>query len=192
MTPRFPAAMAATTSEPMTAPQERLAFETLFQEQWSKVYRIIFRLVGDHAEAEDLTLEAFWRLYRAHGTDGKLENPTGWLYRVAVNLGYNALRAFKRRGQYEEKAGVHILEDAPDGDPAEALERSQEREQVRIALTALKPRSTKLLILRHSGCSYQEIAQVLQVSYNSVGTLLARAEREFERAYYRLNQGKTR
>ncbi len=192
MAPRYPAALTAYTSETMTAPQETLTFETLFQEQWSQVYRIIFRLVGDHAEAEDLALEAFWRLYRAHGKDGELENPIGWLYRVAVNLGYNALRAFKRRGQYEEKAGVRILEDAPDGDPAAAIERSQEREQVRIVLAAMKPRSTKVLILRHSGCSYQEIAQVLQVSVGSVGTLLARAEREFEQTYYRLNKGKTR
>ena len=189
MVQKLPAALAAHTRETMTAPQKTLTFETLFQEQWLRVYGIIFRMVGDHAEAEDLALEAFWRLYRVHSKDDSLENPVGWLYRVAVNLGYNALRALKRRGQYEEKAGVQLLEDAPDGDPVAAFERSQERENVRAVLAALKPRSTKLLILRHSDCSYQEIALILRVSVNSVGTLLARAEREFEQAYQRLNQG---
>jgi RNA polymerase sigma-70 factor (ECF subfamily) len=47
----------------------------------------------------------------------------------------------------------------------------------------MKPRSAQLLILRHSGLSYAEIASAIEVSPNSVGTLLARAEREFEEQY---------
>ena len=47
----------------------------------------------------------------------------------------------------------------------------------------LKPRAAQLLVLRHSGLSYAEIAQALNVARSSVGTLLARAEKEFERRY---------
>jgi DNA-directed RNA polymerase specialized sigma24 family protein len=47
----------------------------------------------------------------------------------------------------------------------------------------MKPRSAKTLVLRYSGLSYAEIANAIGVSPNSVGTLLARAEREFEQQY---------
>ena len=63
------------------------------------------------------------------------------------------------------------------------VEQAQERQQVRVALGGMKPRSAQMLILRHSGMSYAEIAAALDVSPASVGALLARAEKEFEQAY---------
>ena len=68
-------------------------------------------------------------------------------------------------------------------DPATALERRQERGQVRQTLSAMKPRAAQILILRYSGLSYAEMAAALGVKPSSVGTLLARAEREFEKMY---------
>jgi RNA polymerase sigma-70 factor, ECF subfamily len=50
----------------------------------------------------------------------------------------------------------------------------------------MKPRSAKLLILRHSGLNYSEIATALQMNPASVGKLLARAEEEFEEKYQHL------
>ncbi|MGB0389821.1 MAG: sigma factor-like helix-turn-helix DNA-binding protein, partial [Ardenticatenaceae bacterium] len=60
---------------------------------------------------------------------------------------------------------------------------NDERERVQRVLLHIKPRSAQLLTLRYSGFSYAELAEVLKVSPRSIGTLLARAEREFERAY---------
>jgi len=54
---------------------------------------------------------------------------------------------------------------------------------VQTALARLKPRSAQVLTLRHSGLSYAEIAAVLRLPISSVGTLLARAEIEFEKVY---------
>jgi RNA polymerase sigma-70 factor (ECF subfamily) len=47
----------------------------------------------------------------------------------------------------------------------------------------MKPRSARVLILRHSGLSYAELAAALQVNPASIGKLLARAEEEFEKKY---------
>jgi RNA polymerase sigma-70 factor (ECF subfamily) len=47
----------------------------------------------------------------------------------------------------------------------------------------MRPREAQLLILRHSGLAYKEIAAALGVAPGSIGTLLARAEKEFERLY---------
>ncbi len=157
------------------------AFEQYFDVHWAKVYRVIFRLVGDAAEAEDLALEAFWRFYRRNKGDAR--NLTGWLYRVATNLGYNALRARQRRQKYELAAGKGALEDAKAFEPEHESERSANRAAVHRVLVRMKPRAAKILVLRHSGLTYREIAAGVRVAPGSVGTLLARAEREFERLY---------
>jgi RNA polymerase sigma-70 factor, ECF subfamily len=152
------------------------------------VYGVAFRLVGDRDEAEDLALETFWRLY--HRSPGLDENRLGsWLYRVATNLGFNALRARRRRQQYEEQAGASALEQGNPIDPAVSVEQTQERQRVQAALGRMKPRSARLLVLRYSNLSYAEIAEAVGVAPGSVGTLLARAETEFERHYRRLEGG---
>jgi len=156
-------------------------FERLFQENWARVCAVLFRLVGDWSEAEDLALDVFWRLYRRPPHNNR--NLNGWLYRVATNLGFNALRSRKRRQQYEEQSGYETLEDAPLSDPAEVLEQRQTAERVRDILRQMKPRSARILILRHSGMSYAEIAEALELAPGSIGTLLARAEHEFEDHY---------
>lgn len=158
-------------------------FDTLFSEHWERVYAVLFRLLGDHAAAEDLALEVFWRLYREPPQAAEGGKLIGWLYRVATNLGYNALRAAKRRDHYESEAGIANLEQRPVTDPAVEAERNFHREQVHNVFTEMKPRSVNLLVLRHSGFTYAEIADILGISPGSIGTLLARAEREFERKF---------
>ena len=81
-------------------------FETLFQEHWTRVYSVIFRIVGDRAEAEDLALEAFLKLHTKINGAGNVKalSTGGWLYRVATNLGLNALRSRKRRAFVEHRS----------------------------------------------------------------------------------------
>lgn len=156
-------------------------FDQLFQIHWSRVYSVVYRLVGDPEEAEDLALEAFLRLNQHPPRDEN--NLAGWLYRVATNLGLNALRAQTRRTGYEAKGGMIAFEDARPSNPAREVELAEERQQVRLTLFKMKKRSAKILILRHSGFSYSEIAKVIGVSSSSVGTLVARAEEEFKKRY---------
>ena len=153
-------------------------FEAIFLEHWPRVYGVLVRLVGDHAEAEDLALETFWRLYQRE--DARELNLGGWLYRVATNLGLNAIRSWKRREQHEGQVTDWGTENAASADPAEAAVVNAERARVRQILRDLNPRQAQLLLLRHSGLSYQEIAAALGVKVNSIGALLARAEKEFE------------
>ena len=171
------------------AESHSLEFETLFLEHWTSVYRILQRLVGDPAEAEDLALEAFLRLYRYNQKKQKVENPGGWLYRVATRLGLNSIREWKRRVQYELTAGQYALEETTQLSPAEILAQKEEWQQVRLVLAQMKERQSQLLILRYSGLSYKEIANTLNVAPSSIGPLLVRAEGEFEKKYRALAQG---
>ena len=164
-------------------------FEAIFLEHWPKVYGLLLRLVGDHAEAEDLALDAFLKLYQregSHPANAKGEddfNVGGWLHRVATNLGLNAIRGWRRRQRYELESGKADLAENDPSSPAEIYAAGEERQRVRLILSQMEPRQAQLLVLRHSGLSYQEIAAALEVSVTSIGTLLGRAEAEFARRY---------
>ena len=162
--------------------KERAAFEDLFLQNWDKVYGVLFRLTGDRAEAEDLALETFLRLWQHPPAQD--QTLTGWLYRVATNLGYNALRSAGRRSRHELDAGMEALAASTGSpNPAKEAERSEDRQHVQQILLQMQARQANMLILRHSGLSYQEIAETLNIAPASVGTLLVRAEKEFIRLY---------
>jgi RNA polymerase sigma-70 factor (ECF subfamily) len=166
------------------APETEADFEATFKSHYARVYGLIFRLVGNQAEAEDLTLETFWKLWeQGKQQRSPCENLGGWLYRVATRLGYNALRSARRRSFYEQASWQDRDAGAQAVDPAQSAERGAARVHVQRVLQSMRPRDAQLLILRHSGLSYKEIAAVLKVSPNSVGALLARAEKEFEQLY---------
>jgi len=61
--------------------------------------------------------------------------------------------------------------------------RYDERETVRQVLAGLPPRQAQLLLLRHAGLTYRELAEAFDVAHGSVGTLLARASAAFKAAY---------
>jgi RNA polymerase sigma-70 factor (ECF subfamily) len=158
-------------------------FEAVFQQHWPRLVALLFRLTGDRHEAEDLALEVFWRLHRTPSLRDGSQDPGGWLYRVATRLGYNALRSHKRRGHYEQAAAAQAASTSTQPPPEVQLEQRQERERVRSVLARMRPRSAQLLILRYSGFTYAEMAAATGTASGSVGTLLARAEKEFERLY---------
>ena len=165
---------------------DEASFEELFARYYDMVYGVLFRLMGSRAEAEDLAQEVFLKL-----VDRPLrhrENVAGWLYRVAANLGYNALRSRQRREQREEKAVREASLTGSTSGPEEQTTRRETRREVQATLARINPRSAKLLILREMGFSYKELADVAEVAPGSVGTLLARAQQEFETVYHTVAQ----
>ena len=112
-------------------------------------------------------------------------NVPGWLYRTATNLGIDAVRARAKRRHYEETSNRMAALSTPSDDPLSEILREEKRQRVRAALALLKPAQAQILVLRHSGFSYNELAGCLGVSRGSVGTMLMRAEAEFQKQYLR-------
>ena len=166
------------------------AFESLFHEYWAPIYRLLTHIVTDPAEAEDLALETFLRLYNHHPAPEAEFNTRGWLQRVAANLALQSIRSFRRREQYEMNAGRDALEKASHDQPPELMAEKEDRRFVRLALAQMNQRQAELLIMRHSGLAYKEIAEALNLAPTSIGPLLLRAEREFEQCYRALTEEK--
>ena len=172
-------------------------FDELFKTHYEGVYRLLYRIVGTREAAEDLAQETFLRLHKAghlwahqRVSDDRHHNIRGWLYRVASNLAYNALRDEGRRQRRQEQtARQAVVMARGEDDPAELVARTDDRQAVRRALANLPQRQAQLLLLRHAGLSYRELAEALGIAPGSVGTLLARAEIAFERSYLRSASG---
>ena len=157
-------------------------FEQVFRRAYPRLVGLAWRMVRDHATAEDVAQETLARLADAAILDRPDSEVDAWLTRVCLNRASNALRGRVRAVDREDRAGRR--EPPPDGrDPAGEVVAGEERDEVRAALTALPERQRTVLVLRHSGYRYAEIADAVGVSPGSVGTLLARAERAFRQAY---------
>lgn len=167
---------------------DEAAFEEAFRCHYPTVYRVLLRLTGSPDEAEDLAQEVFLRLLQRPLAGGSDTNLGGWLYRVASNLGFNALRARRRgRSRLLRWARFEPATTAQLPDPALDVERDVEAAAVRAALAQLRERDRTALVLRYSGVSYAGIAAALGVQVNSVGTILVRAERALRERYLAQN-----
>ena len=166
------------TDEPETASGG--VFEQLFLEHYPRLVRTLLRLVGNAGQAEELAADAFYRLYQNRPD----ANPAGWVYRTAMNLGLDAVRANSRRSRREETA-QRIFRTETSNPLAELLAEEQ-RERVRTVIGRLKPAQGQVLLMESSGFSGTEIAEVLGVRLDSLYVLLSRARTQFEKEYVRL------
>ena len=161
-------------------------FEFIFSEHFARTVGVIRRVLRSDAEAEEICADAFLKLYRM-GPGGIAEGTAGaWLYRVATRSAIDRLRRLKRRGfEAQLDAGSTDIVGDLESDPLSRLVRRERIAEVRFALAQLKVEKAQVLLLRHSGLTYQEIATAMRIKPSSVGNMLARAEAEFSMLYQR-------
>jgi RNA polymerase sigma-70 factor (ECF subfamily) len=142
------------------------AFEELFRAYQGEVYRWILRLVRDTAAAEDLTIETFWRIYRARARFDPGREFGPWARRIATNLAIGHLRHAR-----------------PSVEPAQELadargESAEERQAIARAFAALpaKLKAVAELALIEQ-IPYAEIADALGISVAAVKSREFRAVR---------------
>jgi RNA polymerase sigma-70 factor (ECF subfamily) len=146
------------------------AFEALFRQYQGEVYRWILRIVRDPAAGEDLTVETFWRVHRAHSRFEVDGNFGAWLRRIATNVALDHLR--KARPALELTMDV-AAEEKPD-----AVVQQEVRKNILRAFAELPAR---LRIVVQLGLiedePYQEIAETLGISLAAVKLRMFRGVR---------------
>lgn len=151
-------------------------FPRVLAQYRDRVYALVLRLVGDPAEAEDLTQEAFLKAFRALGSYDPSRPMLSWLFKIAHNHCLDHLRA---RGERLETL------DDPEAplDPAdasagveEALEAADRAEAVRRLVDSLPSLYREVLLLRHQeDLDYAAIAEVTGLPLGTVKIRLFRA-----------------
>jgi len=158
-------------------------FEELFFEHYPRLVKTLLRLVGNSGQAEELAADAFYKLHQHRSQQQADENPAGWLYRTAMNLGLDALRSKSRRVRREEQAHRDTLAHETPGNPLYEMLAEEQRERVRTVIARLKPIHGQVLLMGSSGFTSKEIAAVLGVRLDSLYVLISRAKTQFEKEY---------
>jgi len=145
---------------------EREAFDRLVVRYQRDVYRLCFRYVNNHEDANDLAQEAFLKAWRAIGRFRGDSAFSTWLYRIAVNACLN-FRALRRPALQELPEG--IPDRAPG--PAADLEAADAAREVRAGVGRLPDRQRATLILKvYHDLTHEEVAAALG---STVGTVKA-------------------
>ncbi|HWE09083.1 MAG TPA: sigma-70 family RNA polymerase sigma factor [Solirubrobacteraceae bacterium] len=162
-------------SECLDGTSDLADFETFFRDNHRVVVRLAQSVVGDVQGAQDVAQEVFLAAY--HRFPGAYEQAAGWVRVAAVHTALNVLRGERRRDKRQRLV--------PDAGSLPSIEDTvidrEARAEVRRVLARLPRRSAAVLVMRHGGMSYAEIAQALGVKVGNVGTLLRRSESELRK-----------
>jgi RNA polymerase sigma-70 factor (ECF subfamily) len=157
------------------------SFGVLLEKHRSSVIHFLYRMIQNHAVAEELAQEVFLRVYRSRSTYEPTAKFTTWLFRIATHLALNSLRDGKN-----ERLQERLDDDSSDMPARQVFDRRPSVEQsmvyqakmdeIRRAIGAL-PEKQRAAVLMHKyeEMEYSQIAKVLACSESAVKSLLFRA-----------------
>ncbi len=159
------------------------AYEELIERYEQQLYGMIYRLLGNQMDAADVVQEVFLKVFRTINSFREQSSLRTWIYRIAVNEAHNHRRWFARHCRcevsMEDERGEHhaSLEYAadPGRSPYEQTLESENRTLIERALTKVSPVFRTAVVLRDiQNLSYEEIAEILQVSLGTVKSRILR------------------
>ena len=172
---------------------DREAFKELVETYQRKVYGICIGMLKDPDDSKDVSQEVFIKVYRYLDKFNHQSSFYTWLYRITVNKCIDFIRKQKRKREVDYDDGI-LRDDNVEGDdsilpsrlgihPDRVYGRKELREKMLEALETLSEKHRTILILREvEGLSYEEIADVLQISKGTVMSRLYHARRYFQDA----------
>lgn len=142
------------------------------------VYRWVLRIVREQALAEDVTIEAFWRMYKARTRFDPRRAFEPWARRIATNVAFSQLRSLPRETGLEA--------DVPDRTRIDPAEESDTAAHIRAAFAELPPplRGVATLALIEDR-PYREIAEALGLTESAVKLRVFRAVRRLRKTLLR-------
>ena len=159
---------------------DRQAYGELVRQHHPGTIRVVFRMCGDVALAEDAAQDAFIKAWMNLDRFRPGSSFRNWLYRIAVNAALDALRRNKKTHEMS-------IEDMPLRDtqesPEAAVMRAERAEDVQAAIQALPEAGRLVIVLREYGeLSYKEIAEVLDIPLGTVMSRLNYARKQLRGA----------
>jgi RNA polymerase sigma-70 factor (ECF subfamily) len=146
--------------------------DDLYRAHVAEVYRYAFAVLGNHADAEDVTQTTFLNAYRSLEQGVRPRKPANWLLTIASNAIKQRFRQEQSRPRQVELDDriAHAGPDEDDDAPSVG--------ELLTALSKIPPQQRQAIVLREfEGRSYNEIAEILGVTTSALETLLFRARR---------------
>ena len=156
-----------------TAARQTIA--DLYTREREGLYRYLVSSGVEPAQAQDVTQEAFLRLYAALRDGASIHSPKGWVYRVAHNLAVDSLLRDRRHRAISDAVSSALA--TVENNERDLIERDW-LENVYRAVGQLSRQQRACLELRARGMQYSEIAAVLKIRTSTVGEFLRRAMKQ--------------
>ena len=168
---------------------DHAAFATLLRRYQEPIYNAAYRVLGRGEDAADITQVVFLRVTERLDEYDSRYKFFSWIYRIAVNESLNLLRRNGREGPLED-------EDERPGpestNPEWQVSEKQVSGKIQKALMAMKFTDRAVLTLRHfSDCSYEEIAQIMDIDAKTVKSRLFEARQRLRELLVELRPGIT-
>src|SRR6185503_8192209 len=187
--PKLPSLLTITDEQAMwrvKMDNDPQAFARLVERWQQPLQELCARMLGDAHRAEDLTQEAFARVFARRKDYEPVSRFSTFLWRIALNLCYDELRKINRRGEssLEESADERgEFQFAADGvAPDFQLVEDERAEGVRRALLALAEPYRVVVVLRHyEGLKFREIGEVLDIPEGTVKSRMVEALNQLSR-----------
>lgn len=167
------------------------AYETLIARYQQPIYNLCYRLVNDPCDAADTVQEVFLKVFRSIDHFRGQSRLKTWIYRIAVNEAYNQRRWFTRHrgqevaiddGDENSRPWLDSISD-PRPDPYELALNRERHELIEASLRDINSDFRTAVILRDlEDLSYEEIAEVLQLSLGTVKSRILRGRESLRRA----------
>lgn len=156
-------------------------FQILMERYQQKIFSYLYRYLYQNREAaEDITQSTFLKVYK-NLLSVDLDRPLQpWIFRIAHNEAANYLRTVsrKRESQLKDSQWDNIADNTNHDD----LSKKEDQILLQKALQKLKPKYREVIVLHYfEEKSYEEIAQILHSSANSVGTQLRRGKQQLKK-----------
>lgn len=153
----------------------REAFRALVERYQRHAYRVAYRFLRNHPDAEDITQEAFIRVYQNIKNFRHESKFSTYLYRTVVNLSLNLLRR-KDRDTLSNETPDGLERQSNDLVENPTIENLDVRDHLQRAIKRLSPKQQAVLVLRHyEGMSTKEVSEILKCSEGTVKQQLHRA-----------------
>jgi RNA polymerase sigma-70 factor (ECF subfamily) len=154
----------------------RDAYGELVRRHQTAAYNVALRVVGNRADALDVTQDAFVRAYDALATFDMSRPFAPWLSAIVTNLALNLAQRKRPVSELQEHFAA-----SPQSDPAQRVLESEQQARVRAALRELPPTWRAVIELRHfQDMSYDEIAAALDLPLSDVKSNLFRARQKLK------------
>ena len=159
------------------------SYEDLIQRYQTPVYNLALRLLNDSGDACDVVQEVFLKVFRGVNQFRGQSTVKTWIYRIAINEAHNRRRwLFRHRPNVvglEENGADDQVHERPieDGGPSpfQIAFNSERQALIEQALAEINPIFSEALVLREmEDCSYEEIAEILQISLGTVKSRILR------------------
>jgi len=157
---------------------DETAFAALVTRHQARVYRIVYRMLRNADEAEDVAQITFVRAHRSFHRFREEYDFHPWLYRIAVNAALTRIEQRKRHRAVDIDAvpEKHLQRPAHEESPLDVTARRELLARVEAALESIPPEQKAVFLLRVAeGLSYEEIARTLDIPKGTVMSRLARA-----------------